>query len=168
MTIKDVAKRAGVSISTASYALNNKPNVHPKTRERVLKAANELNYYPNAHARNLKSRKSSNIGVFIYGFSGPIFSDLLEGINLELQKKQYNIIVSSGKSSSVLLRERGVDAAIIFDNDITDKEIIRFASRQPIVVLDRFLEGENIYHSMIENEKLVYDFITQIDRKSTR
>lgn len=169
MTIKDVAKKAGVSISTASYALNNRPNVHPTTKDKVLKAAEELNYYPNAHARNLKSQKSGNIGVFIYGFGGPIFSDLLEGINLELQKKKYNIIVSSGDSSSVMLRERSVDAAVIFDGNISDEEIIRFSNRNPIVVLDRYLEGENIYHSRIQNEKLVYDFITQmIDTKHYR
>lgn len=162
MTIKDVAKKAGVSISTASYALNDRPNVHPQTRQKVLEAAEALNYYPNAHARNLKSRKSSNIGVFIYGFGGPIFSDLLEGINLELQKKKYNIIVSSGDSSNVMLRERSVDAAVIFDGEISNDEIRRFAKSQPIVVLDRYLEGENIYQSRIENEKLVYEFVTQL------
>lgn len=166
MTIKDVAKRAGVSISTASYALNNRPNVHPKTREKVLAAAEALNYYPNAHARNLKTKKTDNIGVFIYGFSGPIFSDLLEGINLELRKRNFNIVVSSGESSSVMLRERSVDAAVIFDNNISDEEIKRFADKQPIVILDRYLEGDNIYHSMIENEKLVQDFIIDlIDKK---
>ena len=90
--------------------------------------------------------------MLIYGFSGPIFSDLLEGMNLELQKRKYNIIVSSGESSNVMLRERSVDAAIIFDNNISNEEIKRFAARQPIVVLDRQLEGKNIYHSMIENE----------------
>lgn len=162
MTIKDVAKRAGVSISTASYALNNRPNVHPKTREKVLEAAEALNYYPNAHARNLKTKKTDNIGVFIYGFSGPIFSDLLEGINLELRKRNFNIVVSSGESSSVMLRERSVDAAVIFDNNISDEEIKRFSDRQPIVILDRYLEGENIYHSRIDNERLVLDFITEL------
>ncbi len=165
MTIKDVAKRAGVSISTASYALNNRPNVHPKTREKVLQAAEDLNYYPNAHARNLKTKKTDNIGVFIYGFSGPIFSDLLEGINLELRKRNFNIVVSSGESSSVMLRERSVDAAVIFDNNISDEEIRRFADRQPIVILDRYLEGENIYHSMIENEQLVFDFTKELITK---
>src|SRR5690606_9357767 len=162
MTIKDVAKKAGVSISTASYALNNRPNVHPETKERILKAAEDLNYYPNAHARNLKTRKSRNIGVFIYGFGGPIFSDLLEGINLELQKKDYNIIVSSGKASSIILRERGVDAAIIFYNNISDQEIMQYSRNHPIVVLDRYLEGKNVFHSMIENQHLVYNFMSEI------
>jgi len=162
MTIKDVAKKAGVSISTASYALNNRPNVNPKTREKILEVAESLGYYPNAHARNLKTRKSRNIGVFIYGFGGPIFSDLLEGINLELQKKDYNIIVSSGKASSIILRERGVDAAIIFDNNISDQEIMQYSRNHPIVVLDRYLEGKNVFHSMIENQHLVYNFMSEI------
>ena len=47
-TIKDVAEKAGVSISTASYALNNHPNVSAKTRAKILEVAKELNYYPNA------------------------------------------------------------------------------------------------------------------------
>ncbi|MCF7930198.1 MAG: LacI family transcriptional regulator, partial [Acholeplasmataceae bacterium] len=105
-TIKDVAKKAGVSISTASYALNNLPNVHPDTRKRILEAANELNYHPNGIARNLKTKRTGNIGVFIYGFSGPIFSDVLEGIRQKLQENNFNIVVSSGKSSANLLQER--------------------------------------------------------------
>ncbi|VEU82865.1 Glucose-resistance amylase regulator [Acholeplasma hippikon] len=157
-----MAKKAGVSISTASYALNGKPNVHPKTRDRILQIAESLNYYPNAHAKNLKSRRSNNIGVFIYGFAGPIFSDLLEGINMQLQKHGYNIIVSSGTTSSVLLRQRSVDAAIIFDSNLKDQEIKNFSENHPIVVLDRYLDGKNIYHSMIQNKELVYDFMKKV------
>ncbi len=162
MTIKDVAKKAGVSISTASYALNDKPYVHPDTKMRVLKAAEELNYYPNAHARSLKMKKNNNIGVFIYGLGGPIYSDLLEGVRIELQKRGYNIIVSSGKSSSVFLRERATGAAVIFDTEISNDEVLRYAKTHPIVVLDRKINGKNIYQSIIENKKLVYDFISEI------
>lgn len=164
-TIKDVAKRAGVSISTASYALNNQPNVHEDTRARILKAAEELDYYPNANARNLKTKKTGNVGVFIYGFGGPIFSDILEGIRNQLQKHGFNIIVTSGKSSSVLLKERQVDAAIVFDNNILDEVLIQYAKTSPLVVLDRTLESDNIYHSMIDNEGLTYQFIEKMIEK---
>lgn len=161
-TIKDVAKKAGVSISTASYALNNRPNVSPKTKEKILLAAKELDYHPNGNARNLKTKKSGNIGVFIYGFAGPIFSEVLDGIHLKLQECGFNIIVSSGNSSLNLLLERQVDAAIIFDNKLSDNDLIRYAeSGSPIYVLDRILEGENIYSSVIDNEGLVYRFIKQ-------
>jgi LacI family transcriptional regulator len=162
-TIKDVAKRAKVSISTASYAINNQPNVHPDTRKRVLEAARELNYTPHFSARNLKTKKTGNIGVFIYGFSGPIFSDVLEGIRQKLQEYGYNIIVSSGLSSTTLLLERQVDGAIIFDSNISDEVLRTYAANgSPIIVLDRFLTEKNIYSSVIDNEGLVERFMTDI------
>ncbi|VEU81206.1 Catabolite control protein [Haploplasma axanthum] len=161
-TIKDVAKKAGVSISTASYALNNQPNVHSKTREKILAAAKELNYYPNASARNLKTKRTGNIGFFIYGFDGPIFGDILEGVNNELQKKGFNIIVSSGESSAVILRERQVDAAIVFDSNLTDDTLLNYSEKYPVIVLDRDLKGKNIYKSQVDNKKAVERFISEM------
>lgn len=158
-TIKDVAKKAGVSISTASYALNNKPNVSTKTRERVLEAASELDYHPNIIARSLKNNKTGNIGVFIYGFGGPIFSDLLEAIHIELLKSNLNLIVSTGNSSKKMLKEKLIDGAIIFDANMKDDNIIRFARERPVIVLDRILIANNVYSSLVENQNLVYEFI---------
>jgi len=165
-TIKDVAKKAGVSISTASYALNNVPGVHPETKQRILDAAKALNYYPNGIARNLKTKKTGNVGVFVYGFSGPIFSNVLEGIRQKLQQNGFNIIVSSGKSSENLLNERQVDGAIIFDNNLTDACLKNYASHDfPIYLLDRKLTGKNIYSSVIDNEAIVYQFISSMIKK---
>ena len=145
-TIKDVAKLAGVSISTASYALNNQPNVHKETKERIMNAARELNYYPNGIARNLKTKRTGNIGVFVYGFAGPIFSDVLEGIRQKLQENNFNIIVSSGKASANLLNERQVDGAIVFDSQLSDDVLLNYSSHgHPLYVLDRKLNGDNIY-----------------------
>ncbi|EAC2406482.1 LacI family DNA-binding transcriptional regulator, partial [Listeria monocytogenes] len=61
--IKDIAKKAGVSISTVSYALNGSPKVTEKTRKRIMTIANELNYIPNMAARTLKTRETKIIGV---------------------------------------------------------------------------------------------------------
>lgn len=165
-TIKDVAKKAGVSISTASYALNGLPKVRDKTKARVLSAALELNYYPNGVARNLKTKRTGNVGVFVYGFSGPIFSDVLEGIREKLQENSYNIIVSSGQSSSNLLNERQVDGAIIFDSGLSDDILSNYAGRGfPLILLDRRLEGENIHTSTIDNAHLVHTFIKDMYNK---
>lgn len=162
-TIKDVAKIAGVSISTASYALNNSPKVAIKTKERILKVARELNYHPNGNARSLKKRKTGNIGVFIYEFAGPIFSEVLDGIHKMLQLEGLNIIVSSGVSSLKLLKERQVDAAIVFDDSIQSDILIQFGKLgYPVYVLDRKLQGENIYSSVIDNVSLVEEFIKSV------
>lgn len=162
VTIKDVAKKAGVSISTASYALNDHPNVNAKTRERILKIAEELNYYPNASARNLKTRKTGNVGFLIYGFDGPIFGDILEGVNEELQRMNYSIIVSSGQSSVIILKERQVDAAIIFDSNLNEEVIKNYADNAPVILLDRDLKYKNIHVSRVDNKNLVKTLIKEV------
>lgn len=168
-TIKDVAKKAGVSISTASYALNNQSNVHPETKRKILAIAKEMNYYPNASARNLKTKRTGNVGVFVYGFAGPVFSDVLEGIRQALQANDLNIIVSSGKASSTLLNERQIDGAIVFDGTLSDETLLHYASfGHPLFVLDRLLQGPNIYPSLIDNEGLVYRFIQEMIDKGYR
>jgi LacI family transcriptional regulator len=158
-TIKDVAKKAGVSVSTASYALNNVPLVNAETRKRVLEVAEAIKYHPNASARNLKTKRTNNIGVFVYGFSGPVFSELLEGINKVVHARGMNIIVSSGLSSSMMLKEKQVDAAIIFDNAFDRHLISQFAKTSPVVVLDTPIKGKNIYPSVMDNDLLVQQLI---------
>ncbi len=164
-TIKDVAKKAGVSVSTASYALNNVPNVHPDTRKRVMEVASAINYHPNASARNLKTKRTNNLGVFVYGFSGPVFSEILEGVNHIVHQHGFNILVSSGNSSSIMLQEKQVDAAIIFDSSFDREVITQFAKTAPVVVLDTYLKGKNIYSSVIDNDLLVHQLIRQMINK---
>lgn len=162
-TIKDVAKKAGVSISTASYALNDIPNVHPLTKKKILDAAKELQYTPHFSARHLKTKKTNNIGVFIYGFSGPVFSDVLEGIRQTLQAFKLNIIVSSGLSSHSLLKAKQVDGAIIFDANITNDIVDQISSKgMPIIVLDRDYTSNHVYQHSIDNVYLVETFMEDI------
>ncbi|ERJ12989.1 LacI family DNA-binding transcriptional regulator [Haloplasma contractile] len=162
-TIKDVAKKANVSISTASYALNNDPRVKKETKDRIINVAKELNYHPSGAARNLKRRKSNTIGVFIKGFGGPVFSEFLDGINDQLLEEGYHIIVSSGKSAERLLQERQIDGAIIYDTGIRSELIKQVASpKLPVIILDRSLKEEYVYETLIENEKLVQELTTHL------
>src|SRR5512143_396382 len=93
-TIKDVAKHARVSITSASYALNSTGTISAATRKRVLEAAEELNYHPNAFARHLKKRKTRTIGVFISRFGGLFYEEILEGIHDAVLKTDYELLVS--------------------------------------------------------------------------
>ena len=92
-TIKDVARLARVSIASASYALNDTGTISEATRKRVLEAAEQLNYHPNAFARNLKKPKTRTIGVFITRFGGSFYEEILEGIHEEVLKTDYELIV---------------------------------------------------------------------------
>ncbi len=68
VTIKDVAKASGYSISTVSYALNDSGNIPQSTKDKIWAVAKKMKYYPNAAARNLKNKKTYNIGFFCLGF----------------------------------------------------------------------------------------------------
>jgi LacI family transcriptional regulator len=154
-TIKDVAKHARVSITSASYALNNTGTISAATRKRILAAAEELNYHPNAFARNLKNRKTHTIGVFITRFGGSFYEEILEGIHEAVLKTDYELIVcpDSGPKRKILTH-RQVDGAIVFDTRVKSDIILRLASRSfPIVVLDRYLEAECLFPLLLENQQ---------------
>ncbi len=152
-TIRDVAKHAGVSVTTASYALNGIGSIGEATRKRVLEAAEELNYHPNAFARHLKHRKTQTIGVFISRFGGSFYEEILEGIHSVILETDYELLVCpESRSARRILLHRQVDGAIVFDSKISNEAVLKLASRRfPIVVLDRFLQGEFILPLLLDN-----------------
>jgi len=81
VTIRDVAREAGVSVASASRALNDHANVTPETRARVHTAAERLRYVPHSGARSLTRRKSDSIGVVLPDLFGEFFSELIRGID---------------------------------------------------------------------------------------
>lgn len=154
-TIKDVARRAGVSITSASYALNATGTISEATRRRVLEAAEELNYHPNAFARNLRKRKTHTIGVFITRFGGSFYEEILEGIHEAVLKTDYELLICpESRTIRKILTQRQVDGAIIFDSKIKSEVIVKLASQSfPIVVLDRFLEVDYLFPLLVDNQK---------------
>lgn len=153
VTIKDVARRAGVSITTASYVLNGKGNISTATRQRVLAAAEELNYHPNAHARHLKKRKTRTIGVFISRFGGLFYEEILDGIHQVILETDYELVVCpETRATSRILAHRQVDGAIVFDVKINSDLITRLAWKHfPIVTLDRYLKSDYVFPLLIDN-----------------
>ncbi len=162
-TIKDVAKAANVSISTVSYSLNNDPRIPEKTAAVIKKIAHDIGYFPSAAARNLKKRNTQTIMVAIADFGGPVYHNLLDGIHHELAKSNYTMIVSTGKSSENLLKERSADGAIITDISISDESLCKIAgSFRPIVVLDRDLDYDNIFTMTIDNQRAMSEMTMAI------
>ncbi|WP_336775700.1 LacI family DNA-binding transcriptional regulator [Paenibacillus sp. MMO-58] len=153
VSIKDIARQAGVSISTVSYALNGNPKVTEETTARILAVASELNYVPNAAARSLKRRETKIIGVFLTDFSGAFYGDLLQGMKEVLSVKGYDLIVCSGKQSHRMLPERLIDGAIILDETFDSKELASYAERgHKLVVLDRELNHANVNQVLLDNK----------------
>lgn len=96
VTLKDIAKKAGVSITTVSRVINNKDSIIPikeDTKNRVLEIAADLNYRPNINARSLSTKKSYNLGL-ILDYLDPYFSDIVNSIEKSSREKNYNLILS--------------------------------------------------------------------------
>lgn len=153
VNIKDIAKKAGVSISTVSYALNGSPKITIETTERILAIAKQLNYIPNAAGRNLKKKETKIIGTFIEDYTGAFFGLLFKGMREALSSKGYELIVCSGVQSHRLIPERVIDGAIILDRTFSSEELINYAERgHKLVVLDRELEHPNINQVLLDNK----------------
>ncbi|MEY8442509.1 LacI family DNA-binding transcriptional regulator [Lactobacillaceae bacterium 24-114] len=110
VTIKDIAKRANVSISTTSRALNNNPRISQETRERIQQIAGEMGYQPNYTAQNLTRGEANMVGLIFpvtedTAPANPFHIDLMRGIGAELQMLSYEMVVAIASSQKKLLEE---------------------------------------------------------------
>lgn len=158
-TIKDVAKLAGVALSTASYALNGDTKVAEKTRVKVLEAARQLNYRKNGFAMDLKRSRTNTIALILTDLSGPYYSELIRSIQDVALENGYDLIACSsmgGKDSTAVrfLRERRVDGAVVLAHNMTDEILLESAGdRFPIVVMDRGLSGNGLINVRVDGEQ---------------
>lgn len=93
VTIKDIAKKAGVSYATVSRALNNHPDVNQNTRKEIVELAKEMNYQPNAIARSLINKKTDTIGLLIPDITNPFYPEVARGVEETAVEKNYNIFL---------------------------------------------------------------------------
>lgn len=95
MSLEQVAKRARVSTATVSRVLNNVGQVKKSTRTRVLKAAEELKYHPNLHARTLAGGKSRTVGMIVSNMENPFFVDIYKGAEEDARAKGYEVLLAN-------------------------------------------------------------------------
>ncbi len=93
MTIKDIAKLCGVSISTVSRVLNDRPDVSEENRRRVLAVVESTNYIPNNSARSLVKTTSDNIGVLVRGIANPFYTDILRAMEEQIHARGYTMVM---------------------------------------------------------------------------
>ncbi len=93
VTLRDIARKANVSVNTVSRALNDKPEVSQQTKERILTIARELGYTRNLVARGLATQQSHVIGVVVSDNVNPYFAEVIRGISFVAQAKQWTIFL---------------------------------------------------------------------------
>jgi len=128
-TIRDVARRAQVSVASVSRALNNLDNVSDRTRERVADAVRELGYVPHAGARSLSLARTNAIGVVLPDLYGEFFSEIVRGMDREASNRGYFMLLSnmhagSAQSAAALRALRGrVDGIIVMAPHLSAEEL---------------------------------------------
>ena len=153
VSMKDIAKRCGVSVATVSKALNGQPDIGEETRKRIAEVAKEMGYMTNAAARALKTNRTYNLGVLLVdewrsGLSHEYFASLLESFKNEAEKRGYDITFinknTGGRSMSYLshCQYRGVDGVIIACIDFTNDQIRELVDGPiPVVTIDHVFEN---------------------------
>jgi LacI family transcriptional regulator len=164
-TIKDLAKLAGVSVTTISRALNGYSDVSEKTRNKIKNLASEMNYYPNTVARSLVMKKTRTIGVILSemmrsGVKDAVAFEILCGINDRASELDYDILLFNtnpkkqlAKSYNDLCKERRVEGAIISGLRVHDKYLQEVAGQTdfPCVLIDIPLSGKKVGHVTTDN-----------------
>jgi len=145
VTIKDIARMANISPSAVSMALNNRPGVSEKTRERVFEIAKKLQYHPSYVAKSLIGKRSNTIALVIGNISDSFFAELALGIEEKATELGYSVLIYNTGSNPEKekecidnLRARGVDGVILSTVTIDDpiiKPLIE--DRFPFVLVNR-------------------------------
>ena len=123
-TIKDVAKKAGVALSTVSLVLNDRPNVAPETKARVRRAIEELNYHPRRSAQTLASHQTGNIGFILtedhFSHAEPFYTKIFLGTEFESRDHNFYVLLTTVPNTfrpaidtPRFLRERNVDGVVL-------------------------------------------------------
>lgn len=160
ITLKMVAERAGVSVNTASRAINNKSDINEETKKRVLKVAQELGYVQNATAVALRTKKTRTLGVVIADNRNPFYAEVLNGIEEAAREKNYHIILANTQRDyqkeeeaiNLLLAKR-VDGLLITPVQDRNDDIKKLIEANiPFVIVGR--DFENIEVDAIYNDEV--------------
>lgn len=154
ISMKDIAKRCGVSVATVSKALNGHTDISDETKRMVREMCREMGYLPNSSARALKTKRTYNLGVLFIdeaqnGLTHDYFARVLDAFKVEAESKGYDItfINSSRTNRTMTYLEhscyRGVDGVVIASADFTEpkvQELINYTVL-PVVTIDHMFNG---------------------------
>ncbi|NMA62372.1 MAG: LacI family transcriptional regulator [Firmicutes bacterium] len=182
VTIKDVARKAGVSPSTVSRVIADHPRISQETKERVRDVMTEMGYYPNAIARSLVNQTSNSLGVIRSrtgegNFANPFFPAVIQGISSVAHKHRLNLVLSTSSTFEQedeeclnLLRQRRVDGVILLASHSQDRLIPRLsADGFPFVLIGRYEGPEAINwvnNDNVHDAKIAINYLIKKGHKS--
>ena len=152
-TIKDVAKRAGVSVASAGRALGNYGKISDETKQKVLAAAEELHYIPNKLAQSMRSHSTKTIAVVVADIQNNFFGAIVAAIEQKAREKGYAVLICNSNEKRELeleclemLASKQVDGILLASTftdrkEIPTKYVKTVFEKFPIVTFDRKING---------------------------
>ncbi len=146
-TIFDVARGAGVAISTVSRAFSNPQRVAEETRERILRVAEELGYVPNPHARALTSRRTETIAMVVSDITNPHFFEIIRGAEMRAKASRFTLVLVNAEESARIEMEqiarlaRSVDGFLLAASRLPDEDLLQLAGTHSVVMVNRQVQG---------------------------
>lgn len=175
VTIKDISKRSGYSITTVSKALNNYSDISDSTKKKILDLCEEMGYVPNLSARSLITQKSFTIGIIFeevtgVGLQHPLFSKILESFKNVVEAQGYDIMFLSNqmgsKNGSYLehSKRKQVEAILILTADHGSDELTNlYKSDLPTVVIDYERDGlSNVTSNNVQGVDQAIKFLKEL------
>ena len=165
VTLSDIARACGYSVSTVSIVLSEAPlsqNVAASTREQIRNMARELGYHPDAYARSLRRRRSQTIAVLAYDLSDPFCIPIVHGIQAGLQPANYLPLLVDAQTQRKLfdsylkmILERRAEAVIVIASWIFEETNLLDdieKNQVPIVIVGRDMTNRNVSSLLVDNE----------------
>ena len=169
-TIKDVARMAGVSVSTVSKFING-GNVRPENVEPIRNAIETLDFRVNPFARSLKTQRSRYIGILLPSITAPFFGSVVDALDKKLREYGYHSLISCYGSSPGLERENlqfllgnGIDGLVYAPEDITSDVFYELTANSgiPVVQVDRKIQGVASDTVLVNNTDAVYQAVNRL------
>jgi LacI family transcriptional regulator len=169
ITIRDVARRAGVSVATVSRYINQNVPVSEKLSGRIQQVMDELNYVPQATARHLALRKTQTVGLLVTNLHHDFFVPLLAGIERAVSENGYNLLVASYRPEyrddyQLPLGLHNTDGALVFADSLSDEQIRSLYRRRfPMVLVHRTpSNGLDIPFVTVENQVATHQLVDHL------
>ncbi len=174
-SIKTVAIKAGVSTSTVSRVLSNKPYVSEDVRARVMEAIRELDYRPNQVARSLRSQQSTTLGLIVSDVCNPFFTDVSRSVEDCAYEKGYSVFLCNSdedeKKEKFYLREmidKNVAGVILSPTQKASENFQTLGLNIPVVVYDRAVKGMEVDTIIIDNRDSAFNLTNHLIEKGYR
>lgn len=165
ITLKELARKLGISVSTVSKALNDSFEISDETKQRVREMADAHQYRPNILAKSLKTGRSNTLAVLIPYLSNPFQSQVLEGAHQAAFERNYKLVFMQSRENEQLeqeslhvLQQQNVDGVIISPSANSDLKFLKqFHQQCPLVLVDRIDFELDTFKIGVSNEKGAFD-----------